>query len=108
MMSISEESKGALKDALKLPDNKNGESTGRKRARNNSVKTATFDDDASRTLLGGSQKTINLRMYKSEKRKSYTMTLRPSTHDKLVRLARRHSYKSTSRFLDDMIQSIDE
>ena len=107
-MDVSEESKSIIKDALKLPGEDKQKAHGRYHVRNNSVKTETFDDGKSHTLFGGSRKTINLRMYRSEKRKPYTMTLRPSTHDKLVRLARRHSYKSTSRFLDDMIQSIDE
>ena len=40
--------------------------------------------------------------------KRYTFSMQPSAHDKLVRLAKEHSYPSVSKFLSDLIYSIEE
>lgn len=42
------------------------------------------------------------------KKKPYSYTLYEQTHDKLNRLARKHGYRSTSSFLDDLIDSLPE
>lgn len=39
--------------------------------------------------------------------KKYTFSMRPSSHEKLVRLAREQSYPSVSKFLSDLIDSIE-
>lgn len=40
--------------------------------------------------------------------KRYTFSMQPSAHDKLVRLAKEYSYPSVSKFLSDLIYSIEE
>jgi len=41
-----------------------------------------------------------------EPRKPFTFTLQPSMRDKLNKVARENNYKSTSRFLNDLINEL--
>lgn len=69
-----------------------------KRALNTSK--STFDEGA----------IINMPIYnedlEEERTKTYTFTLQPSVRQKLETVAKEHNYKSSSKFLNDLIKGI--